>query len=77
MKTKEEIKNYLKPYIEIKGIVFEQCVSYKIMGSNMFVTLDVKTAFKDIKDKQKIASYLKRNGFHYVPINIHDGFYKR
>ena len=77
MKTKQEVIDYLKPYTELKGIVFEQCVSYKIMGSNMFVTLDVKTAFKDIKDKQKIAAYLKKNGFHYVPITVHDGYYKR
>lgn len=77
MKTKQEIIEYLKPYCELKGIVFEQCVSYKNLGSSMFVTLDVKTAFKDIKDKQKIVTYLKKNGFHYVPISIHDGYYKR
>jgi hypothetical protein len=77
METKKEILEYLKPYTEMVGIACDKLISVDCLGPNIFVTLDIKSAFPEEKSKQSICSWLKRNGFHYVPTSLYDGYYKR
>lgn len=77
MKTKQEIIEYLKPYTEMKGVAYDNLISVRCLGPSIFVILDIKSAFPEEKSKQSICSWLKRNGFYYVPNTLYEGFYKR
>ena len=69
---------YLYPYTRVKGIVYEKLVNMVELRGVLFVEVDTRTAFPIPKLKDRVTSYLRRNGFRYVETDTNlVGYYQR
>jgi hypothetical protein len=70
MKSNQEILDYLKPYTEMKGVVYKTLVEIiPKINNQMYVFIDIKSSWKGIEGTDtrhySIKTHLKKNGFLY------------
>ena len=64
-KTDKEVKQYLKPYTERDGSLYDKLITvYKPHKDVLSVRCDVISAFESKGEMLKVKGYLRRNGFH-------------
>ena len=64
-KSDEDILKYLNPYTNKLGIILESPIIIEQNFGHISVKIDIKSAFNNSTDSNRIKKYLKRNGFEY------------
>jgi hypothetical protein len=66
MKSDTEILDFLQKYTMEKGVFMDKLVEIYENEFSIRVSIDIKSAFPDSNEKNKITGFLRRNGFSYI-----------